>query len=272
MIFLPLMKVPATLFILLHWKKQQKLFFGNLNKLRSDLDANAIHDLRVAFKKIRSYQKLVAIISGQDNDKLLFEKTEQLFSVLGKHRDIEAGLLLLQALEKEYKTDFIELKEHLKAVSQQTARWVQDALKDYDAKELTELTMQSAQNLEGTNRQDLLDKVRIIIDKKLRVARRLTNHLDRHPHTVRKLYKNIFYWATTQPKDILLNSGELKKIKRALEYLGDWQDHEMLRRKIKHFRKDFLPGSKEEYTLLKNLEDQIEAKKKKMLDKAKAII
>ncbi len=264
--------MPATLFILRHWKKQEKLFFENINKLRLATEPNAIHDLRVAFKKLRSYQKLLGIVFKQYEDKHLFEKTEQLFGVLGKHRDIETGLLLLQAFEKENKTVYREAGDHLKTILLQTGAWVKNALKEYDEKELKDITLQLEQNLKGTARQELLDKSRNVVNKKLKEAKRLTIDLDRHPHLVRKLFKDIFYWTSLSPKDISLNSDELNKIKRALDYLGDWQDHEMLHKKIKHFRKDFLPGSKEEYTLLKDLEDYIEAKKKKILGKAKVNI
>ncbi len=97
----------------------------------------------------------------------------------------------------------------------------------------------------------------------------MANHLDRHPHEVRKLLKNIYYWALLRPENNLLTAEEHKKIKKALDLLGDWQDHEMLLRKTKHFRKDFVPGSKEEYATLKELESQLLEIKEKMLDKAK---
>lgn len=265
--------MPATLFILRHWKKQEKLFFENLNKLRSATEPNAIHDLRVAFKKLRSYQKLLGIVFKKEDDaKHLFEKTEQLFGILGKHRDIETGLLLLQAFEKENKVVYREAGDHLKTILLQTGAWVKNALKEYDEKELKDITLQLEQNLKGTARQDLLDKSRTVVNKKLKEAGRLTIDLDRHPHLVRKLFKDIFYWTSLSPKDISSDSDELNKIKKTLGYLGDWQDHEMLHKKIKHFRKDFLPDSKEEYTLLKELEDHIESAKKKILDKAKTKI
>jgi CHAD domain-containing protein len=265
--------MPATLFILRHWKKQEKLFFENLNKLRLATEPNAIHDLRVAFKKLRSYKKLLDIVSKEeDNAKQLFEKTEQLFGVLGKHRDIETGLLLLQAFEKENKVVYTEAREHLKTLLLQAGEWVKNALEEYEEKGLKDTTLEIEQHLKGTARQEILDKFRYVVNKKLKGAGGLAIDPGRHPHRVRKFFKDIFYWASLSPKDILSDSEELKKIKRTLGYLGDWQDHEMLHRKIKHFRKDFLPVSSEEYDLLKNLENQIGVKMKTLLDKAKVNI
>ena len=70
------------------------------------------------------------------------------------------------------------------------------------------------------------------------------------------------------PKELLISDGQLKKLKKSLDLLGDWQDHEMLYQKIKHFRKDFVPGSREEYLLLKELEKNIEDKMAAKLHKA----
>jgi CHAD domain-containing protein len=82
------------------------------------------------------------------------------------------------------------------------------------------------------------------------------------------MLKNIFYWVSICPKDLLLNSSQIKKLKKSLDHLGDWQDHQMLYRKIKHFRKDFIPDSREEYLLLKELEKSIENEMETKLQKA----
>lgn len=264
--------MPVSIFILQHWKKQQQIFLQNLKELREKNQPTAIHDLRVAVKKLRSYLKLLAIVFKKKDNKESFEKTEQLFSVLGKHRDIEMGLSLLHAFEKKDRVSYTVFSNHLKKVLRQTGGWVQNALKDYNEEELTDLTLQLEESLKETNSQELLDKVRVIIDKEFRKAKRLANHLARQTHQVRKLFKDIFYWATLCPKDVLLDEEVLKKIKKSFDHLGDWQDHEMLHQKIKHFRKDFVPDAKEEYALLKELEKGIMNKKEKILDNAKDTI
>jgi CHAD domain-containing protein len=260
--------MPATFFILLHWKKQQRVFLQNLAKLTKQQETKAIHDLRVAIKKLRSYLKLLTILLNKINSGSGLEKTEQLFSILGKQRDIEMGLLLLQAFEKENKITYTAFRFHLKVALQRTEIWVKNALGKYDEKELAELTRQSGQYLKDTNKQELLDKTGIILNKELKKLKRVATHLPGQPHDVRKMLKNIFYWISICPKDFLMNSIQLRKIKKSLDLLGDWQDHEMLHRKIKHFRKDFVPASKEEYLLLKELEKNIIDKMEAMLHKA----
>ena len=260
--------MPETFFILLHWKRQQKVFLQNFSKLTGQKETDAVHELRVAVKKLRSYLKLLAILLDNKDSETGFEKTEQLFSVLGKYRDIEVGLLLLQSFEKENKITYTTFRFHLKIALQRTEAWVQNALSKYDEKELTGLTVQLGQNLKESNHEKLLDKTGIILNKELKKLKQVTKHLARQPHEARKMLKNIFYWISICPKDFLISSGELKKLKKSLDLLGDWQDHEMLCSKIKHFRTDFIPDSREEYLLLKELEKNILSKMETKLQKA----
>lgn len=262
--------MPATFFILLHWKKQQKFFLQGFEKLTKQQEhgSRAIHDLRVVVKKLRSYLKLLTILLKKMEDKPGFEKTEQLFKVLGKHRDIEIGLLLLQTFEKKNKITYTAFRFHLKVALQRTETWVQNALSKYDEKELTGLTRQLEQHLKETNNQDLLEKTGIILNKEYKKLKRLAKHLTGQPHEVRKMLKNLFYWISICPKDFLLSSRQVSKLKKSLDLLGDWHDHEMLHTKIKHFRKDFLPASGEEYLQLKELEKNIADKMEVMLYKA----
>jgi len=258
--------MPA-IFILLHWKRQQRVLLRNLAKLKGLQEVKAIHDLRVAIKKLRSYLKLLTILlnDGKETD---FEKTEQLFSVLGKHRDIEMGLLLLQSLEKENKMTYAAFRMQLKVALQTTEIWVQNALNKYDEKGLADLTTELQQYLKEKNNQALLDKTGIALTKELKKLKRLTRHFEAHPHEIRKMLKNVFYWISICPKDFLIGAVQVSKLKKSLNHLGDWQDHEMLYRKIKHFRKDFIPDSREEYLLLKELEKSIKSKMGAKLQKA----
>jgi len=260
--------MPAAIFILLHWKKQQKVFSQNLATLRRLPDDKAIHDLRVAVKKLRSYLELLTMLFKKIQEEPGFEKTGQLFKVLGKHRDIEIGLLLLEGFEKEHKLTYTAFRFHLKVALQRTQRWVQHALIKYDESELTQLTRQLGLHLKETNRQELLKEINIIVDKENKKLARLVKHLAVQPHDIRKMLKNVFYWINICPKDFLFNSTQVNKLKKSLDQLGDWQDHEMLHSKIKHFRKDFVPTSREEYQQLKDLEKDIERKMELMLAKA----
>lgn len=260
--------MPATFFIVLHWKRQQRGFLQNLAKLTQQQETKAIHDLRVAIKKLRAYLKLLAILVNKIDSETGFKKTEQLFDVLGKHRDIEIGLSLLQSFEKENRIMYTAFRFQLKTALQRTGIWVQNALNKYDEKELIALTKDIETYLKEADQQMLLDKTGTILDKEIKKLKRDGKRFSDQPHAMRKTLKNVFYWISICPKDFLINNEQLKKLKKSLDLLGDWQDHEMVHQKIKHFRKDFVPGSGEEYSLLKELEKNIENKMEAKLHKA----
>lgn len=260
--------MPATFFILLHWKKQQRVFLQNLAKFSKQQQPKTIHDLRVAIKKLRAYLKLLAIVFNKMDGKTGFEKTEQLFSVLGKYRDIEMGLLLLQSFEKQNKITYTALRFQLKTALQRTQIWVQHALNQYDDKELAGISQRLEEQVKQADKQKLLDKTGHVLNKEFKKLKHLARHFHSQPHPMRKMLKNIYYWISIYPNDFLINGNQLQKLKKSLDWLGYWQDHAMLHRKIKHFRKDFVPASKQEYLILKQLEKSMEKKMQTKLHKA----
>lgn len=260
--------MPAGFFILLHWKRQQKVFLQNLAVLRQRHDAEAIHDLRVAVKKLRACLKLFHLLSVETGTAKSFEQTEQVFAVLGKHRDIAMGLLLLQEFEKANKITYTAFRFQLKTALQRTEIWVKDALRKYDEKEVADLTTTLQQRFKKTGVDKLPDKARTMLDREIKNLKQDAKHFSNEPHAMRKELKNIFYWISSFPKDMLMDAGRLKKLKKSLDELGDWQDLQMLYEKVRHFRKDFVPDARTEYILLKDLEKNIEDKMEVKLRKA----
>ena len=263
--------MPADNFIFKHWVKQQTVFLQNLEELKKQGKADTIevvHDLRVATKKLRAYLKLLGILLEKKGYTTLFQNTEDLFNVVGKHRDIEMALEGLKVLEKSKKISYTAFRYHLEAGMEQLWTWVRSALDDYEEKDLLALTAKVEKDLNEKTDDELLKKVKAIIDKELTKSRRLTNRLGEQPHLIRKLFKDIFYWGSLLPKAIV-PAEQLKAINKSLDYLGNWQDLEMLHRKIKHFRKDFVPDAKEVHLQLKQLEKTIIAKQERIVDKAR---
>lgn len=262
--------MPADNFILKHWLKQQAVFLQNLEGLRKQDRANTVelvHDLRVATKKFRAYQKLLGILLDKKDYAVLFEKTEQLFNVLGKHRDIEMGLEGLKTFEKNKKISYTAFSYHLEAALEQLWTWVRGALDDYHEKDLLALTEKVEKDLGDKTNDELSQRVKVIVEKELNKSRRLTNRLGEQPHLIRKLFKDIFYWGSLLPK-VILAPEQLKAISKSLDYLGNWQDLEMLQSKIKHFRKDFVPDTNQIHHQLKDLERVIREKQKKIIGRA----
>ena len=59
----------------------------------------------------------------------------------------------------------------------------------------------------------------------------------------------------------------MKVLHRILSYLGNWQDHFILKKKIKQYIQD-LPKRNEEKVMLKNFEKKLVLSQKEILDRA----
>src|SRR5215217_5409636 len=76
------------------WKANKKEFTNNLSVLRSELTTDAIHDIRVAIKKLRAYCTLLNELDKSSEHNLPL--TKALFEILGKHREWDTVLKRLQ--------------------------------------------------------------------------------------------------------------------------------------------------------------------------------
>ena len=83
--------------ILIYWRSELDVFNKNLTSLREKINEEAIHDLRVAIKKLRSCFKLYSELIKKRHKKLPVG-IDTLFSILGKHRNIEMNKKLLLSL------------------------------------------------------------------------------------------------------------------------------------------------------------------------------
>jgi len=248
-------------FILIYWKKEQTEFNKNLEILRNGPDKNAVHDLRVAIKKLRACLKLYIIITEKKDVENLFNETRNLFSILGKERDNEICLDLLTAYENENDINFNNLKIYLQSQLKITQDWSQHALKNYNEEELTNLTLLLSQGAEIPDKDWLVKKIIEAINDHLS---QIKNYY-KQPHKIRKLLKDVYYWLKMLPQNAIKKKELENKLEKILDDFGNWQNDEIFLIKCKHFRKDDLPDPFEEYESLKALEREVKERKQKLL-------
>ena len=115
--------------ILKNWFLQEKVFNENLFLSRKRPTKIAVHDLRVAVKKMRSYLRLKEELT-KDEWKESFSKISALFKSFGRLRDYDMSLTLIRKLERKEFVSFIYFKEYLSVNRSLTRKWVkQDSLK-----------------------------------------------------------------------------------------------------------------------------------------------
>src|SRR5215472_12526234 len=124
-----------------HWLHELDTLQKNFALLQQQLVADAVHDIRVAIKKLRSYFKLyLALSKKEDKDQL--SRTRDLFSVLGRHRNLEITKQLAVSLAGKDLQKAKPLLIYLQLLQDQVAEYCLQAIQQYNTDELNELTTQ----------------------------------------------------------------------------------------------------------------------------------
>ncbi len=234
-----------------YWKETQDVFDTNLTTLQKQADKEATHDLRVAIKKLRAYFHLYTLLSGTGEDWL--KDTESLFQVTGRQRDVEICMDLLSAYSKEHRYRFRELNEYFSDMLKKTKAWSVLAVKSYPTEELQKIADLVKHDPCLEDPQQLKREIRTIIDKKIAEVK---HHFSR-PHKVRQLLKEVYYWLTLLQTADAEEEYHAKDLHKILDELGNWQDYEVFLKRARHFKKDFLPASTDEYRHIKNMQETL---------------
>lgn len=241
------------------WKTEQKVFEKNLSVLKERLNTDAIHDLRVAIKKLRAYLELYTELRKEKElsagwQQELLTETDNLFNVSGRQRDVEICLSLLAAFKNEKQYSFSHLQLFLQTVLKITKAWTNEAIHHYSNKEIRKIYFLFKQETNSVKPEEFGHAMQTIINNRLIEIKNSFSQ----PHKLRKSLKSVYYCLCFF-KDDDYHAGLLHDI---LDDLGNWQDHEVLAARIKHFRRDYLPKPIDEYETLKELEKKIKEKKK----------
>ena len=261
----------SPIFIMQHWNMQLRVFLTSLGSLKKQYNSQSIHDLRVSVKKLRAYLKAVHLFKKAMDYKTEFKETDNLFKLLGKHRDLDVSIGMIKTFEKKkgVKLDFFSgvLQDRLHSL----AGWLEPAIGQFDEKALLDLTSKVKDAFKDVS--DTRFSIWVINN----VARSYTkvagraDRLDQKTHDIRKSLKDVLYQAELLPREKIRAHVPIPKIRKLLRHLGDWQDQEMLDQKVKHFRKDFIPSSRHEFDLLKQVEEDVEANKQELLKRCRKI-
>ncbi len=257
-----------TLFLVQHWKKQQKIFLANLVLLRQKSGSTAIHDWRVAVKKLRSYLKLCFLILEKKYEKDLLNSTEKLFRTMGKQRDIEMSQGLLTATEKENTATYPSFRSHLDFAFSAAEKRMKDVLQNYDPGELQKALESIKAGFSQVSEETLKEQTIHIIKKQIKKISILLKDISKkNAHQLRKLMKDLLYWVSICPFPSPIDPGRLKKLNKILDRLGDWQDQEVFLLYSRHFRNDLLAKGSEEFDAHKQMEKKFKKRKQEYLQK-----
>jgi CHAD domain-containing protein len=260
-------KMPGENSIVKHWHKECALLHDNVMRLRGDMNVDAIHDLRVAIKKIRSYRKLhAALFNRKEPGK--GQTIREVFSVLGRHRNMDIAKTLLISFSDKKKPPLNSMLVYLQLLQDQIVPFCKKTIEKFDEEPIEKWTIELNQGVESVSLDELTIRAKKVMADSIKTVKHDLKHFKKKSHLVRKRLKDIFYWSNIFEEDILFTKQQVKSLDKILDHLGSVQDHEVLIRNLKNFRKIILAGSLEEYDRVKKMELNAEKKKNALLEKA----
>lgn len=249
--------------ILKNWRQQEKNFIDNLFTCRKRPTKASVHELRVAVKRLRSYLRLKKQITGQEW-KGSFSNILILFKSFGQVSDLDMSITLIKQQERKEQLSFQKFRDHLSVNRALNRKWVkQDAMK-FNTRELDILTDQF--NLDLTDKE-ICEKILHYSVLKIKKVKILSKHFQKNSHKIRKQLKDVYSWIKICPKDFIEHFIRIRSLDQMLKYLGGWQDHYVLRKKINQFSAEI--SQSEEKTLLKTMENKLADIQDDFLEKAK---
>lgn len=250
----------------LSWKKELQVFEKNLSLLRKNHRKDALHDLRVAVKKLRAYLELGLSLS-RDRDvspalqaEASLNNTESLFTISGRRRDLEICLEIVSSFKKETGYPFSELQSYFRSCLHKSGAWTKAGIQHFKITELHKAGRLLEQKIQHTDPLFLSSEIIELISGQIPGLQ----HRFHKPHQLRKNLKTIYYWLQI----VRPESAETTSLHEILDDLGNWQDLGIVETRVKHFRQDFLPDVFDEKSYLREMEKEIEIRKKVHLKSA----
>ena len=254
--------------ILTYWRTELEVFNKNLLSLREQINEEATHDLRVAIKKLRSCFKLSSEVIKKKHKKSLPAAIDSLFSILGKHRDIEMNKKLLLSFGGNNTAPLNPILVYLQLLQDQAGEYSRPCIRQFESKKLETLTSEMESEFQNLTNEEVLSKTNDVIDATIKNVEDDLKHFKDRSHLVRKQLKDVFYQSKMFHEKSIMTKPQLKTLDEILDALGSIHDHEVLISNLKNFRKTILANSMKEYAMIKRIEEKAKKKKDDLLEKA----
>lgn len=246
---------------------QCSLFLLNFNLAQKKSDADAVHDMRVAFKRIRAVYLLMERLLPEDFN---MEEAEgvlrELFRLSGRMRDAQVQLCLLEVHETNLSTTFGEYKAFLMKTEKKSVKKFHEYLHKSDAEsDLKNKQQQTSHLISTAGDNQIRQQIILFVNELMYTAHNMHTDQDKDEnlHEIRRKLKQCHYLLSVfDPNDAGLPeiNTRIKRLDKANDLLGAWHDHlvamEMLDRFLDKAKNKELPGMNR-YTLLReNLADE----------------
>lgn len=248
-----------------YFRKQAETFNANFRKVRENYNTDAVHDMRVAIKRIRAVFRLLPILDPAFGEDLPVEAINRVFKLSGKIRDAQVQQSLMQKMEDLLGTGFGEYYAYLKTTEAAAIKKFGRYASEHRPEDFTaDLTDRVALTLAPFTGQQVRNAVTTLTERLKELAKKLKTDQehDEQMHEIRRLLKQCNYLLSVFRR----NDPQLPGLSRILETLekanntlGEWHDlvvgMEMLDRYMQKKTFARLNGS-ERYHLLREAMNQ----------------
>jgi CHAD domain-containing protein len=175
------------------------------------------------------------------------------------------SLTLIRKFERKESLSFILFKEYLSVNRSLTRKWAKQNAIKFNEQE-PDVFIEQFKLITGSN-TEISERIIQLSALKIKKVKTLAKHFHRNAHEIRKQLKDLYYWLKICPKTLVESFINMKVLDRILNYLGSFQDHFILKKKIKQYIQD-LPKKNEEKEMLKSCDKKLETAQKEILNKA----
>ncbi len=241
-------------FLLQHWEEQSGVYLDNLGIIRMRPTKKAVHDIRVAVKKLKSCLRLAHKVSGEKEEKKP-GSIQRFFRITGRYRDVDISLSLLKKIGKAENISLPPLNRYLATMQRATRDMVHTAAGAPYESELHPITLWMTEQLSTVTGEELVTRTEELSTEIFREVRNLFVKFSDHAHEIRKKLKQLYYWLKLCPVNPFFDKIEMKRLEEALTALGNWHDQFVLQGKIRKFRKEYLVRQTPDHEQAKKLEE-----------------
>jgi len=242
------------------WKANEEEVKKNLQQLKQGLDFDAIHDLRVAIKKLRAYTRLLAEIDPSVDEAEALAETEKLFDVFGKHREWEIAIDKTVNNEDNKDNTLPMYFRYAHFSKEQVSPVLTATLATYTTTELTAVEQKIQLLTETLQPKQLYHECIEVLKLYINKIEKAAQHFKKNIHKVRKLLKKVLYWIHLFPEDSLYSKRQQELFDDFLDKLGKWHDYQVILEKTDCFKTHHLAETMDEFTAVENAESKLRKK------------
>jgi CHAD domain-containing protein len=209
--------------------RQRKTFEACYPKVQDVTDDEAIHDIRVSIKKIRTLLLLIDFIyPGEWDIRKRYKPYRSIFRRLGSIRDLQVQQKIGNHLQKRTGKSLEGYLSFLQERETNTRQHVNEWLHQHQQPDWDTLQEEIRHYYFKTGKSTIISKAKEYVLSKISLAKELSSQNDRETvHRIRRLLKEARYMLDMMSvvlKEKFPDKKLQEMIKPVEDYLGDWHD------------------------------------------------